>query len=349
MAGKTFNLLLRRLARVPYRDTQCGLKIFRHEAAVEIFRRQRLDGFAFDAEVVVIAATLGYGVEEVPVRWTNSTGSKVSLLRDSVRMARDIARIVRRLGRHTIHPPGIPTDAAMVRMTTAEDRHWWHVAKRELVKTVLRRSEGDALDIGCGGGALVADLNGARNAIGVDLSSQALGHARARGLPRLAHAEATSLPFRDGSFASALALDVIEHHPQPERMLAEARRVLADDGLIVVTVPAFAWMWSYADEMLGHYRRYTKDMLRSDLEAAGFQIERVTYFHSWLLPIAWLFRKARKALRRTDGADDFEVPAWLNNLLLRMTRAEQRLLRRRDLPFGLSVLGVARRTKRTET
>lgn len=343
LAGKTFNLMLRRLARVPYRDTQCGLKIFRREAADEIFRRQRLDGFAFDAELVVIAMTLGYGIEEVPIRWTNSPGSRVSLLHDSIRMARDIVRIVRRLGRQTIHPPGIPTDAAMARMTSAEDRHWWHVAKRELVKSLLGPTGGAALDIGCGGGALLTELEGGRNAFGVDLSTRALGHARTRGLPRLAHAEATHLPFRDGAFSAALALDVIEHHPRPERLVAEAARVLQEDGLIVVTAPAFSWMWSYADEVLGHYRRYTKETLRREIEAAGFEIVRLTYFHSWLLPLAWGFRKARKALRRTATADDFEVPTWLNNLLLRITRAERRLVLRRDLPFGLSVLGVARR------
>jgi SAM-dependent methyltransferase len=180
-------------------------------------------------------------------------------------------------------------------------------------------------------------------AYGVDLSTQALDHASGRGLTGLVRAEAGALPFAGGSFNSALLLDVLEHHARPEGLLREVRRVLAPDGVLIVTVPAFQWMWSYADHVLGHYRRYTRHQLDAELRSCGFDIKRITYFHSWLLPVAWLFRKLRTLIRSTDSADDFEVPPLLNRLLLQVSRLEMRIMKRFDLPFGLSVLAVAGR------
>lgn len=90
--GQTFNWLIRRLADVPIRDTQCGFKAFRKRAAREIFSRQQLDGFAFDLEVLLLAQKLGMKVADLPVRWINSPESKVRILRDSLRMLRDAFR-----------------------------------------------------------------------------------------------------------------------------------------------------------------------------------------------------------------------------------------------------------------
>ncbi len=95
--GKTFNRILRGLAVLRYRDTQCGFKAFRQEVAREVFRRQRIDGFAFDVEVLLLAEGLGYRIEELPVRWLNSPESKVHIVRDSVRMLGDAVRVRKRV------------------------------------------------------------------------------------------------------------------------------------------------------------------------------------------------------------------------------------------------------------
>jgi glycosyltransferase involved in cell wall biosynthesis len=87
--GQTFNLILRALTGVRWRDTQCGFKAFRQRAAWEIFQRQTLDGFAFDVEVMLLAERLGFRVESMPVTWINSPESKVRIVRDSLRMLRD--------------------------------------------------------------------------------------------------------------------------------------------------------------------------------------------------------------------------------------------------------------------
>lgn len=95
LLGKLFNLLLRTFLQIPFRDTQCGFKLFRHEAAQRIFHRARTDGFAFDVEAILIAFQLGYAVREMPVRWVNDPDSKVTLLRHPVQMLSEVWRIRR--------------------------------------------------------------------------------------------------------------------------------------------------------------------------------------------------------------------------------------------------------------
>jgi glycosyltransferase involved in cell wall biosynthesis len=349
-AGHVFNFVLRKLARVPFRDTQCGLKLFRREAATAIFAKQRLDGFAFDAEVVVIALRLGSAVEEVPIRWSHAEGSKLSMVKDSFRMARDISRIVRRVGRGDLHGLGVPTAEAIDTMAAVEDRHWWYVTKRKLVRRSIRASgtSGPCLDVGCGGGAVLLEAGREMPVYGVDLSRRALQHAHSRGLDGLVEAEGGRMPFAEKTFGVVLALDVIEHHAQPELLIRDIRRVTAPGGALIVTVPAYQWMWSYADHVLGHYRRYTRQRLESDLRGSGFVVERMTHFHSWVLAPAWLFRRLRSLLGRTESADDFPVPGALNRLLRSIGALELRYLDGRDLPFGLSILAVARRAPEKE-
>ncbi len=91
--GKTFNLAVRTLLSLPFHDTQCGFKCFSREAAQAIFSRARIDGFAFDVEILVIARRLGYRVKEIPVTWTNSPDSKVRPVRHLPPVVRDLLRI----------------------------------------------------------------------------------------------------------------------------------------------------------------------------------------------------------------------------------------------------------------
>ena len=92
-AGQFFNLVLRMITGLPFRDTQCGFKAFRREAAQRIFPQQTIEGFGFDPELLYIARKLDYRSIEVPVRWAHSEGTKVNPLRDGARMASDLLRI----------------------------------------------------------------------------------------------------------------------------------------------------------------------------------------------------------------------------------------------------------------
>jgi glycosyltransferase involved in cell wall biosynthesis len=92
-AGRIFNALMRLTTGLPFRDTQCGFKLFRRPAAREIFRRQRLERFGFDVEILYLARKLGFKTAEVPVRWNHSEGTKVSMLGDSLEMLFDLWRV----------------------------------------------------------------------------------------------------------------------------------------------------------------------------------------------------------------------------------------------------------------
>lgn len=100
--GKVFNRIVQTLTGLRIRDTQCGFKGFRNRAAKEIFGRQRIDGFSFDVEVLLLARAMGFAIAELPVHWTNSEASRVHPVRDSTRMFFDVVR-VRRLVKRTMH------------------------------------------------------------------------------------------------------------------------------------------------------------------------------------------------------------------------------------------------------
>jgi dolichyl-phosphate beta-glucosyltransferase len=99
--GKVFNRITQAMTGLKIRDTQCGFKGFRQRAAREIFSRQRLDGFSFDVEVLLLARAMGFSTVEMPVHWTNSPASRVRVLRDSAKMLADLCS-VRRMVRRTL-------------------------------------------------------------------------------------------------------------------------------------------------------------------------------------------------------------------------------------------------------
>lgn len=93
LIGRVFNTIVRLLAVPGFQDTQCGFKMFRAEAAEDLFRTQRLDGMSFDVEVLFIARLRGYRIVEVPVTWYFNPESRVRLFRDSLNMFRELLLI----------------------------------------------------------------------------------------------------------------------------------------------------------------------------------------------------------------------------------------------------------------
>lgn len=89
-AGRLFNKLVQLLGVPGIKDTQCGFKLFSHEAAKKVFSHCTIDGYGFDFEALMVARELGYSVVEVPIRWAHQEGSKVRLLQDGLRMIKDL-------------------------------------------------------------------------------------------------------------------------------------------------------------------------------------------------------------------------------------------------------------------
>jgi len=88
--GKTFNKIVQLFAIRGIKDTQCGFKLFTARAAKEIFEKQRIEGFGFDVEILILAKTAGYEIRETGIRWVNAPDSKVHIILSPLRMLKEL-------------------------------------------------------------------------------------------------------------------------------------------------------------------------------------------------------------------------------------------------------------------
>jgi SAM-dependent methyltransferase len=233
-----------------------------------------------------------------------------------------------------------------------EDSHWWFLGRREIFLRLLDRyfaPAGDSrcariLDVGCGTGTMVRELRRYGDAQGIDADEHAVRLCRQRGIEEVDHVPPGPLPFEDGSFDLVTALDVVEHVDDDLGMLRELRRILVPAGALLVSVPAFPFLWGPQDEISHHRRRYRARELRERLEVAGFNILRLCYFNAFLFPPIAAVRALRPFKPGcADLQSDFErtTPGRVNALLTRVFAAEAPLVARVDLPIGVSILGLA--------
>jgi SAM-dependent methyltransferase len=223
-----------------------------------------------------------------------------------------------------------------------EDRHWWFRVRRRVISSLLTRASlppsPRILDAGCGTGRNLLEFGKLGQATGVDVSPQAVEFCRGRGVENVRQAAVEQLPFEASTFDVLLATDVIEHVDDDMTVLRELRRVAAREARLILTVPAYQWLWSAHDESVHHRRRYTARRLRERVLAAGWAPTVETYFFSTVLPPVVLVRTAR---RRTgwNGKSDLALPPpALNRLLELSVRGEARLIERGlRLPAGVSV------------
>jgi SAM-dependent methyltransferase len=228
-----------------------------------------------------------------------------------------------------------------------EDRHWWFRGRAAVVEALLARTplvgEPRILDAGCGTGGNLLRYSQLGTATGIDPSPEAVRFCRERGLELVEQAGVEELPFADESFDLIVATDVLEHVAAEHEALRELWRVASPGGALLLTVPAYMWMWSAEDEKLHHKRRYTRRRLREAVERAGWDPRRATYFNSLLLPAIALARLAPR--RSEDGKTDLErTSPTLDAPLSLPMRFEARLIRAGlRLPAGVSVGIVCRK------
>ncbi|MCG9895153.1 MAG: class I SAM-dependent methyltransferase [Fimbriimonadaceae bacterium] len=231
------------------------------------------------------------------------------------------------------------------KMRALEDRYWWFVSRRQMARNWLAEfaPEGPVLDLGCGTGALLHELQTAgREAHGLDFSPLAIDFCRGRGLSNLTQGDAQSLPYPDASFQAVISLDTLEHVPDDTAAFAEIARVLRPGGVLIFNVPAFRWLWGPHDVALHHHRRYTPGEVRTRLGEAALKPERLSCGVFFLFPAVAALRLMDR-LRRTNEVRLPEVGPGMNSALVRLMTLESRLISRVPLPWGSSVCGVARR------
>lgn len=237
-----------------------------------------------------------------------------------------------------------------------EEDYWWYRGLRVLLTKLLERyaphdRNAPVLDAGCGTGANLQLLAQYGDAWGVDIAEQAIRFSRMRsaGMPRIP-AERTligsllEMPFPDHFFQLAISFDVLCNIQDDVRGMMELNRVLAPGAPLILQLPAYRFLWSAHDVAVGHKHRYTARDLTEKLTRAGFRVEFLTYINITLFPLIAAMRLARRSAANGNAHSDLvPLPRPINSALTRLFTAEMRAAARLRLPYGLSLLAVARK------
>jgi len=230
-----------------------------------------------------------------------------------------------------------------------DESYWWFVGRRAIVDFVLRRFAGRsrvAVDAGCGSGRNMQLLaHYSHSVIGFDRSPVALELAASHGLP-IACADAEAIPLADSSVDLISALDVLEHIDDDMHALNEFHRVLQPEGFLLVTVPAYRFLWSEHDEALMHRRRYVASELHVKLTCSGFRVLKRSYavfFAFFPIVLYRLFRGLFPKDPLAPRASYVMLPAFLNNLLIVFLRIEAWMMGAVNLPWGTSIVVLAQK------
>lgn len=240
-----------------------------------------------------------------------------------------------------------------------EEKFWYFTYKTKLVREFLRRAcyggpgTKYILDVGCGTGSNIKMLREFGRVFGVDNNRWALHYCAKRGLANLIQGDSEGrLPVRDGIFDIVTALDILEHVGNEQVILKDIGRILKKGAKLIITVPAFSSLWSNHDKAAGHKRRYIKSDLIKNLISADFTVERCTYFNCFVFFPVFIFRSifqrpsGRKRKKKAAHLDfDFRYPGFLNKIFfLPVSGLELFILRKLDLPFGVSMICVCKKT-----
>jgi 2-polyprenyl-3-methyl-5-hydroxy-6-metoxy-1,4-benzoquinol methylase len=232
-----------------------------------------------------------------------------------------------------------------------EKTHWLMRGRRAIVLDMLRRhvhksADARVLDFGCGSGLTVQTLTDAGYiASGVDFSREAIEFGTSKGIAGLQVVSDEKLPFPDASFDAVVCMDVLEHLADEQPALSEMRRVLKPEGVLLIMVPAYMFLWGTQDEVAHHYRRYTLGSLTQVVRAGALMtLEKRSYFNTLLFPLIALVRVGSWILGlRSRRESDFDLnTAFINAIFSGIFAIERRVLSFLNLPFGVSILLVAR-------
>jgi SAM-dependent methyltransferase len=244
-------------------------------------------------------------------------------------------------------------DDLYVDFYSLETSHWWFCARRLIVEMLLNEHIGGRrapliADVGCGTGANLAMLHRVGRPVGIDASWRALTFAQSRGETALVAGTLPSLPCQNESFDVVCALDVIEHIENDAAAVEELVRVCKPGGLIVITVPAYQWLWSEHDVVNEHKRRYTRTNLGTRVKHPQVEALKLTYMNTFLALPMMAYRLMRNLSRTRHPearatSDLVAPPAMVNRILFWIFCMEKFWLRCGSFPFGISVVCILRK------
>jgi 2-polyprenyl-3-methyl-5-hydroxy-6-metoxy-1,4-benzoquinol methylase len=242
-------------------------------------------------------------------------------------------------------------DAVYEEMNRLEENYWWFVARRKIIETVIRKTVSNSdlkiLEIGCGTGGNLPMLSKFGSGKAIEMNISALNLAQRKDQQNF-HLHQGSVPFesglqKDDRFELVCIFDVLEHITEDTETLLFIKNHMQDSGSILITVPAYQWLWSNHDVMNHHKRRYTKRELLTLLQIAGYEIVFASYFNSILFPVALIKRLGMKTKINRTTTELPEVSGMLNVLLRSVFSMEATIINFFKLPAGLSIIVAAKK------
>ncbi len=241
--------------------------------------------------------------------------------------------------------------AEYVRMAGRESSYWWHLGRLHIIETYLKqavrgraREDVKILNVGCGTGGTIPLLEKYGILTNVDVCDVAIVFMKTYGY-EATQVDGVKMPYADESFDLVVAFDVLEHIEEDNAALREWRRVMKQDGSIVITVPAYQWLWTEHDVSLMHFRRYTRPHLRETVAANELRVQRMSHGFVVFLPLIAGFRFLHKLSGRkvTSETSYVDVPIWVNRIFIGMLRTEAILHERMSFPMGTSIIATFRK------
>lgn len=237
--------------------------------------------------------------------------------------------------------------SAYFEMANTEQHHWWFVGRRSILESVIKRLElqekANILEVGSGTGGNLKMLAryGKVSAIEMDKNARQIAIGKTDGFIDIKLGKFPyDIPVLQERFDLICLFDVLEHIEQDAETLVNLKGLLTENGRILVTVPAYPWLWSIHDEHLHHMRRYSRAELIFKANAAGLRASKLTYFNTLLFPLAVAIRLKDKLFSRKVASGTKMPPRAFNTFLAFLFSSERMLLRRLRFWFGVSLLAV---------
>ena len=236
-----------------------------------------------------------------------------------------------------------------------ERKHWWFRARQEIIRSLVIKYNQHytnarlrILNIGVATGSSSIMLEEFGEVTSVEYDKACCEFLAQKVGIKAINASITDLPFKDNYFDLVCAFDVIEHVEDDKKAMLEMKRVSGNNGILMITVPAFMFLWSRHDEVNHHYRRYTNSKMESLALNTKLEVVFNSYFNFFLFfPIA-IYRLliGRLASTKKGAGSDFEInngSPFLNNILYKVFKFEKGLLNKMPLPVGVSIVHILRK------
>ncbi|MDD5175819.1 MAG: methyltransferase domain-containing protein [Sterolibacterium sp.] len=237
--------------------------------------------------------------------------------------------------------------AAYLEMAETESRHWWFSGRRAILSSTIASlnlpHNPGILEVGCGTGGNIEMLDkfGRVSALEMDDAARSIAATKTNNCHDIRAGYCPDkIPFTRQKFDLICMFDVLEHIEQDTETLLVIKNLLEKNGRILMTVPAYQWLYGAHDEFLHHKRRYSALQLRKKIAAAGLRPVKISYFNTILFPLAVIVRLRDKLLGNPLATGTRIPAAFINNLFSALFSAERFLLKHFNLPFGVSLLCV---------